>query len=145
MEAQVTKIDFTGQNIYVGFDARKKSWRVTVMAEDTIYKTFTQPPNPEILHNYLSRNFPGASYHSAYEAGFCGYWIHDKLLSFGIKSIVVNPADIPTTDKERVQKDDSRDSRKIARSLMSGTLTPIYIPSLKTQRDRSLLRTRSMA
>jgi transposase len=144
MEAQVTKIDFTGQNIYVGFDAHKKSWRVTVMAEDTIYKTFTQPPNPEILHNYLSRNFPGASYHSAYEAGFCGYWIHDKLLSFGIKSIVVNPADIPTTDKERVQKDDSRDSRKIARSLSSGTLTPIYIPSLKTQRDRSLLRTRSM-
>jgi len=33
-----------------------------------------------------------------------------KLLSYGINSIVVNPADIPTTDKERVQKEDKRDS-----------------------------------
>jgi len=144
MDGQVTKIDFTGQNIYVGFDAHRKSWKVTVMAEDIVYKTFTQPPRPEVLYNYLTEHFPGASYHTAYEAGFCGFWIHDKLLSFGIKSIVVNPADIPTTDKERVQKEDSRDSRKIARSLSSGTLTPIYIPSLKTQKDRSLLRTRSM-
>ena len=75
---------------------------------------------------------------------FVDYWIHDKLLSFGIKSIVVNPADIPTTDKERVQKEDKRDSRKIARSLSTGTLMPIYVPSIKTQRDRSLLRTRAM-
>jgi transposase len=144
MEAQVKKIDFTGQNIFVGFDVHKNSWRVTVMAEDVIYKTFTQPAEPAVLNNYLERNFPGGRYHSAYEAGFCGYWIHNKLLSYGIKSIVVNPADIPTTDKERVQKEDSRDSRKIARSLSNGTLTPIYIPSLKTQKDRSLLRTRSM-
>jgi transposase len=144
MDAQVKKIDFTGQNIYAGFDVHKKSWKVTIMAEDTFYKTFTQPPNPEVLFNYLKNNFPGGNYHSAYEAGFCGYWIHDKLKSFGIKSIVVNPADIPTTDKERVQKEDKRDSRKIAKSLSSGTLVPIYTPTIQTQRDRSLLRTRAM-
>ena len=144
MEAQVKKIDFTGQNIYAGFDAHLKSWKVTVMAEDIIYKTFTQPPNPEVLYNYLKKNFPGGTYHSAYEAGFCGYWIHDKLVSFGIKSMVVNPADISTTNKERVQKEDKRDSRKIARSLSNGTLTPIYVPSIQVQRDRSLMRTRSM-
>ncbi|MGZ8549867.1 MAG: IS110 family RNA-guided transposase [Chitinophagaceae bacterium] len=144
MEAQVKKIDFNDQNIYVGFDAHLKSWKVTVMAEDTMYKTFVQPPRPEVLYNYLKNNFPGGKYHSAYEAGFCGYWIHDKLVSYGINSIVVNPADIPTTDKERVQKEDKRDSRKIARSLSNGTLMPIYVPSIQTQRDRSLLRTRSM-
>ena len=144
MKAQVNKIDFTDQNIYAGFDAHLKSWKVTIMADDVVYKTFTQPPRPEILFNYLREHFPGGTYHTAYEAGFCGYWIHDKLVSFGINSIVVNPADIPTTDKERVQKEDKRDSRKIARSLSSGNLTPIYIPSLKTQRDRSLLRTRAM-
>lgn len=144
MEPQVKQIDFSGQNIYAGFDVHRKNWRVTVMAGDVLYKTFTQPSDPEVLYKYLKRNFPGGTYHSAYEAGFCGYWIHDKLVSFGIKSIVVNPADIPTTDKERVQKEDSRDSRKIARSLSSGALTPIYIPTVKTQRDRSLLRTRAM-
>jgi transposase len=144
MKAQVKKIDFTGQNIYVGFDAHLKSWKVTIMAEDFVYKTFTQPPKPDILHKYLIEHFPGGTYHSAYEAGFCGYWIHYALTSFGIKSIVVNPADIPTTDKERVNKEDKRDSRKIARSLSSGNLVPIYIPSIKNQSDRSLLRTRAM-
>ncbi len=139
MEAQVKKIDFTGQNIYAGFDVHKKSWKVTIMAEDTFYKTFTQPPNPEVLYNYLKSNFPGGNYHSAYEAGFCGFWIHDKLTSLGVRSIVVNPADIPTTDKERVQKEDKRDSRKIARSLSTGTLVPIYTPTIQTQRDRSLI------
>jgi transposase len=144
MEAQVRKIDFKDQNIYVGFDVHKKSWKVTVMAEDVFYKTFTQPPDPQALVNYLKSNFPGGNYHSAYEAGFCGFWIHEKLTSFGIKSIVVNPADIPTTDKERVQKEDKRDSRKIARSLSAGTLIPIYTPATQTQRDRSLIRTRAM-
>ena len=144
MKTQVKQIDFTGQNIYAGFDVHKKSWKVTIMAEDVYYKTFTQPPNPEILYNYLKNNFPGGNYHSAYEAGFCGFWIHDKLSSYGIKSIVVNPADIPTTNKERVQKEDKRDSRKIARSLSSGTLIPIYTPSIQTQKNRSLMRTRAM-
>jgi transposase len=144
MEAQVKKIDFTGHNIFVGFDAHLKSWKVTIMIEDIVYKTFTQPPKPEVLYNYLKNNFPGGNYYSAYEAGFCGYWIHDKLVSYGINSIVVNPADIPTTDKERVQKEDKRDSRKIARSLSNGTLMPIYVPTIKTQRDRSLLRARAM-
>jgi transposase len=144
MNAQVNQIDFTGQNIYAGFDVHLKSWKVTIMAESIVYKTFTQPPKPEILYNYLSKNFPGGTYHTAYEAGYCGYWIHNQLTTYGIKSIVVNPADIPTTYKERVQKEDKRDSRKIARSLSAGELTPIYIPSLQTLEDRSLVRTRSM-
>ena len=144
MEAQVKQIDFTGQNIYIGFDVHKKSWKVTVIAEDIFYKTFTQPPDPEVLYNYLKKNFPGGNYHSAYEAGFCGYWIHQKLLAYGIKSIIVNPADIPTTNKEKVQKEDKRDSRKIARSLSSGTIMPIYTPTIQTLRDRSLIRTRAM-
>jgi transposase len=144
MRTQSNKLDFTDQNIYVGFDVHLKSWRVTIMTEHLTHKTFSQPPAPEKLHQYLTKNFPGGTYHSAYEAGFCGYWIHNKLKSLGINSMVVNPADIPTTDKERDQKDDTRDSRKIARSLRSKELNPIYVPSLKTLEDRTLVRTRSM-
>jgi transposase len=94
------------------------------------------------LYNYLVTNFAGANYFSAYEAGFSGYWTHYKLCSLGINSIVVNPADIPTTGKEKVQKEDSRDSQKIARSLKNGELTPIYIPSLESLDHRGLLRLR---
>jgi transposase len=144
MQAQSNKLDFSGQNIYVGFDVHLKSWKVTIMTDHLVHKTFSQPPKPEVLYQYLKNNFPGGIYHSAYEAGFSGYWIHNRLTSLGIKSMVVNPADIPTTDKEKVQKEDKRDSRKIARSLRSGDLTPIYVPSVKTLEDRSLLRTRAI-
>jgi transposase len=144
MQTQGNKLNFTGQNIYVGFDVHLKSWRVTVMTEELTLKTFSQPPKPEVLFEYLKNNFPGAIYHTAYEAGYCGYWIHNKLVFLGIDSMVVNPADIPTTNKEMVQKEDKRDSRKIARSLRNGELMPIYVPSIKTLEDRGLLRTRSM-
>lgn len=136
-------IDFTGQNIYVGFDVHKKDWKVTIMSDRLVHKTFAQPANPEVLVNYLRKNFPGARYHSAYEAGFCGYWIHYQLKQLGINSIIVNAADIPTTQKEKVQKEDKRDSRKIARSLANGELQSIHVPGLSTLEDRALMRTRA--
>jgi transposase len=143
MQTPSNKLDFNGQNIYVGFDVHKKSWRVTIMTEKLTHKTFSQDPSPKLLYQYLEKNFPGGTYHSAYEAGFCGFWVHNSLKSLGIDSIVVNPADIPTTHKEKVQKEDSRDSRKIARELRSGDLTAIYVPAIKTIEDRSLVRTRA--
>jgi hypothetical protein len=73
------------------------------------HSTFTQLPDPSVLVNYLTRNFPGATYHAVYEAGYSGFWIHDQLRGKGIDCIVVNPADIPTTDKERTGKTDKAD------------------------------------
>jgi len=136
------RLNFQGAKINVGFDVHLKSWKVTVMTNDLVLKTFTQPPSPKILINYLHKNYPGASYYTAYEAGFCGFWIHYELVKYGINSIVVNPADIPTTHKEKVQKEDKRDSKKIARGLANGELVGIYIPSTHTLADRSLVRTR---
>jgi len=142
MHLQNNKIDFNGQDIYVGIDVHLKSWKVTIMTEKLFIKTFSQDPNPEQLSRFLKRNFPNANYHSAYEAGFCGYWIHNQLLALDIDSIVVNAADIPTTDKEKTNKNDKSDSKKIAKSLKSGYLKGIYVPSLKTLEDRNLLRIR---
>jgi transposase len=144
MQAQVKKLDFTGQDIYVGIDTHLKSWKVTIMVDNVLYKTYSQPPQAEVLHQYLVRNFPGGRYHSAYEAGFCGYWIHNRLKALGINSIVVNAADIPTTDKERTQKEDARDSRKIARALRNRELKAIHVPANKILEDRSLIRSRQM-
>ncbi len=106
MQAKGTTICFKGQNIYVGIDAHLKSWKVTILFENSDFKTFSQDPCAETLGNYLRRNFPQADYYSAYEAGFCGFSVHRELEKQGIKNIVVNPADIPTTDKERKQKED---------------------------------------
>jgi transposase len=142
MGTKTKKLDFTGQNIYVGLDTHKNSWNVTILTETLAHKTFSQSPLPSMLHDYLKRNFPGANYYSAYEASYCGYWIHYQLSALGFKSIIVNPADIPTTHKEKVQKEDKRDSRKIAKCLRNGELNAIYIPSWVQIEDRSLMRSR---
>ena len=55
---------------------------------------------------------------------------------------MVHPADIPTKDKERRNRNDNVDSRKIARNLRNGELTPLYVPSRQAQEDHSLVRMR---
>jgi transposase len=139
---QTVQPDFTGQSIYVGMDVHKKSWTVSIFSEHHEHKTFTQPPNAQSLVGYLKRTFPGATYHAVYEAGFCGYWIYDSLHQQGVDSIVVNPADVPTTDKQRRGKNDKIDSRKLGKNLRSHDLQPIYIPCTMQREDRSLVRTR---
>ncbi len=133
-------LDFTNKNIFIGIDNHKKNWKVNILCESIDHKTFTMNPEPEILNKYLLKNFPQGNYFSAYEAGYCGFWAHEQLEQLGIKSIVVNPADVPTMDKERRTKNDKVDCRKIARCLRSGELMSIYTPSREVQEDRTLLR-----
>jgi transposase len=139
---QINKLDFSGQDIYVGIDTGKKSWKVTILTKEYEHKTFNQNPNPEELVTYLHKNFPNANYLCAYEAGYFGFWICHLLNQMGVKCIVVHPADIPTKDKEKHNRNDSSDARKIARTLRSGELTPLYVPSLSEQQARSLVRMR---
>ena len=138
----ISKLDFTGQQIYVGMDVHKKSWSISICTDQFEHKTFSQPPEVGVLVNYLKRNFPGAAYKSVYEAGYSGFWIHDRLQEHGVQCLVVNPADVPTKDKERAGKTDRVDCRKLARSLRSGEIEGIYVPSRPKAEDRSLLRTR---
>jgi transposase len=91
----------------------------------------------------LATHYPGASYHSVYEAGFCGFWIHAKLVRLGINNIVVNPADVPTMLKEKLRKTDAVDCNKLARGLRSGDLKGVYVPDAETLEIRSLIRLRN--
>jgi transposase len=139
---QDTRLDFTGQRIYAALDVHKKSWKVSIFTEHFEHKTFSQPPDVDVLLKYLRRTFPGGEYHVVYEAGFCGFWIHDQLTAQGVTCLVVNPADVPTTDKEKKTKSDPVESRKLARSLRNGELRGIYVPSRDQVEDRNLVRTR---
>ncbi len=70
-----------------------------------------------------------------YEAGFCGFWIHYRLVGLGIHNIVVNPADVPTTTSEKLRKTDAVDSAKLARSLRAGERKGIYVPPKRVAGD----------
>ena len=139
---QRKQISFKGQRIFIGIDVHLKSWSVTIASEHAVLKRFTQSPSPEALHGFLTREYPDAEYKSVYEAGFCGFWIHERLMELGIDNIVVNPADVPTTTGEKLRKTDAIDSGKLARSLRAGELKGIYIPDKVSLEIRSLTRLR---
>lgn len=134
--------NFNGQTLYIGIDCHLKSWKVTIRTEEFELKTFSQEPKVEILVQHLKSNYPGASYICVYEAGFSGYWLQRELKLEGIKCLVAHPADIPTMDKEKKQKSDKVDSRKLSRSLKNNEIEGIYIPTVELQEAKSLLRSR---
>lgn len=139
-----TILNWHGQDVFVGLDIHKRSWIVAIVTEHSDWKTFTQPPDVRTLVHYLNTHFPHATFHCVYEAGYCGYWICQELLSCGIDCILVNPADVPTMDKERKHKTNKVDAHKLARSLRNGELIALYVPSRTALEDRTLVRSRQM-
>lgn len=133
-------VSFEGQVIFVGIDVHKESWAICLRHCHRELAKFSMNPRPEDLSKYLRRNYPGAEYRSVYEAGFSGFWAHRKLCELGIENIMINPADVPTSGKERDRKNDIVDSRKLARELGNRTLEGIYVPSEENLELRNLVR-----
>jgi transposase len=134
--------DFSKQRLIIGIDVHKNQWTATFRMSGIKLRTETMNPDPDGLHRYVTKRYPGAEYVSAYESGFCGFWIHRKLVKRGIKNLVFNAADIPTKDKEKKHKRDRIDSLKIARELENGSLDAIYVPDEMHQHLRSYCRLR---
>jgi len=59
MQTQINELDFNGQNFYCGIDIHKKTWSVTIETDDISLKTLNLEANPDILLEYLRRNYPG--------------------------------------------------------------------------------------
>ena len=131
---------YEGQDVYCGIDVHKLQWNVSFCVHGLVVKSFQMDPSARGLADYCRREFAGARMHSAYEAGFCGFGAHRALVASGIDNIVVNPADIPTTGKERASKCDRVDCRKLARHLADGSLTAIYVPDESIEHLRGLVR-----
>jgi len=136
------KTNFSGQTIYVGMDVHKESWNLGIYLNDIFVRNLHQKPNPKMMADYLHKNFPGAIYRSAYEAGKFGFWIQRQLTSLGVECLVVNPADIPRSQKDSLQKTDPRDARNIGLRLQSGFLRGIHIPDEQQEADRAFFRHR---
>lgn len=136
------KTNFAEQTIYIGLDVHKQSWNAALYLNDQYLRNVHQPPSPQALYKYLSNHYPGARYVCAYESGKFGYWIQRQLKERNIECIVVNPADIPSAQKDDLQKTDPRDARGIAKALRSELLKGIYIPCEQQEADRSLVRQR---
>ena len=95
---QIKTLNFAGQSFYIGIDVHSTNWKVTVRSNGVKLGTLSIDPNPIKLKEYMQGKYPEGTYNSVYEAGFSGYWAHRELEKIGFNNIIVNPADVPTTE-----------------------------------------------
>jgi transposase len=140
MQTESKRVRFDGQNFCIGVDVHKRNWRVTIRNNQLLLKTFSMNPSPAELSDFMQKHYPGGSYHSVYEAGFCGFWVHREISRLGFHNIIVNPADVPSTHKEKDRKNDPIDSNKLSRELGNQSLKGIYVPDEQQEAIRSISR-----
>jgi len=139
---QVKELDFSGTTIFCGIDVHKKSWRVNIQDGEFELEDFSQNADAVLLHKHLSRKYPGATFKLCYEAGFSGFSAQRWLSGQGINCLVVNAADVATTDKEKRQKSDKIDARKLCEHIQTKKAKSIYVPQVHWEHGRSLIRAR---
>lgn len=133
--------DYTQKTVYMGIDVHKKTYSVTTICNNEVVKKDTLAAYPEQLIGYIKKHFKGAEVNTVYEAGFSGFYLHRCLVAQNINNIVVHPASIKISARDKV-KTDKRDSLKIAKQLSNGELKGIKIPSEERELFRMLTRTR---
>jgi hypothetical protein len=114
----------SNKTVYIGIDVHKDSWHVTARTEGEEIFNGRIPASYNSLMKLLER-FKDCRLKVIYEAGPCGFSLHDKLMEDGIDTIVVPPSLIPIESGNRV-KTDKRDSRKLARLLESDMLKKVF-------------------
>src|SRR5215218_1512447 len=135
-------VDFTGRDLYIGIDVHKQRWQVAVYFEGLILSNTSIEASTGALITHLRKRYGEAHFNCVYESGPFGFALCRSLWAEGMDCIVVNPADIPNTNKESRSKSDPVDARKLALHLAAGLLHPIHVPSEKLQKQRSLIRFR---
>jgi len=135
-------LSFANTHFFIGVDTHLKDWKITIRTNGIELKTFSMNPTPLELLAYLHKHYPDGIYHIVYEAGFGGFWALRIFKEHNIDCIIANPADVPTSNKEKVNKSDPIDSRKLARELENKSLHGIYIPSIQHEELRMLMRLR---
>jgi len=134
--------DFSGRHLFIGIDVHKVRWQIAVYYEGLILSNTSIAACSDALVQHLRKYYGDAHFSCVYESGPFGFTLCRSLWAAGMECIVVNPADIPGTDKDRRSKTDKVDARKLAMHLAAGLLHPIHVPSEKLQKQRSLIRFR---
>ena len=136
-------INYSGKTIFVGIDIHKKDWQVASRCENLFLSNHRMAAKSHVLIDYLHRHFPGAKFSCAYESCAWGFNLQRQLTAAGIECIVIHAADLPSTNKERVNKTDKVDARRLSEHLENGSLRAIHVPSEQLQKERSLIRYRT--
>lgn len=142
---QSKKINFEGQNIYIGIDVHLKSWHVTLLTDFGYKRKHSQAASASVLFEHLTKHYPGGLYQAIYESGFSGFSTYYALSSYGIPCVIAHAADVPTGQHESVMKTDAVDSEKLARALRDNRLrNTVHVPSREILDHRGMVRFRKL-
>ena len=133
----------TVPKLFIGMDIHKKSWSVHLRTDLFDHKGFSMPPDASKLVDYVTNHFGDHEVALTYEAGCCGFTAARYFLNMGWTVKVVNPNDVPRSDKQLYQKTDKLDCRNLCRQLQQDQLHGIYIPTEPEEQLKSLLRQRN--
>jgi len=139
MKPQVKRLDPT-EAIFVGIDLHKINWHVTIRTADIELFSGSIRGDWEVLR-ILLRRYKGSPIQVVYEAGCFGFWLHDRLVEYGVDCIITPPSLIPQESGNRV-KTDRKDSRKLAHLLAKGLLKRIFVPNKQECYHRQVVRRR---
>ena len=134
------EINVKGKSLFVGIDLHQVQWHVTIRTEDVEIFRGSIPGTWESLRKLVDR-YPGTELHTVYEAGYFGYWLHDKLVEYGAECVVTPPSLLPIEYGNKV-KTDPRDSAKLAQLLAKGMLKRVWVPSAEERFHRQVIRRR---
>jgi transposase len=137
-----TKRLIEGKDVFVGVDLHQRSWHITVRTDEDEVFSGSVPGKWEALRDSLLRFKDHAGkIKVVYEAGYFGFWLHDRLVGWGCECIVTPPSLLPQESGNRV-KTDKRDSAKLALMLAKGMLKAVWIPSVTERYHRQVTRRR---
>lgn len=139
-------IAFDDYAMYVGMDVHKDSIAVAVAhpgRNEPEYRGEIASSTKSVkrLIERLSTEANGRILLFCYEAGPCGYGLYRQIMDAGHLCQVVSPSMIPRKPGERI-KTDRRDALKLAKTLRSGDLTPVWVPDQEQEAMRDLTRAR---
>ena len=87
------------------------------------------------------QSYSGHRIEAVYEAGYFGFWLHDRLIDYGAECIVTPLSLIPQEYGNKV-KTDRRDSKKLAHFLAKGMLKRVWVPTEKERYHHQVIRRR---
>ncbi len=126
--------------LFIGIDLHRVTWHVTIRDQNDEMFSGGIPGNWDSLKKLLDR-YRNHQLNVVYEAGYFGFWLHDRLVAYGAECIVTPPSLIPQEYGNHV-KTDRRDSRKLAYFLAKGLLKRVWVPTEEERYHRQVVRRR---
>lgn len=127
-------------HLYVGVDLHRVTWHVTMRTDNDEVVSGGIPGTWEALKK-LFQKYREHQIIVVYEAGYFGFWLHDRIVAYGGECIVTPPSLIPQEYGNHV-KTDRRDSRKLAYFLAKGLLKRVWVPTEEERYHRQVIRRR---